>query len=214
MNILVYTVHIMNNKQKEDTATLEILQAIENKKDVTQRHLADRLDVALGLANSYLKRCVRKGLVKIHQAPANRYFYYLTPRGFTEKSRLTTEYLSSSFDFYRKASKSIIEIFQKYENKEKTRIILCGISELTEISVVRAHEFPVLVTGILDFSSKKKEFLKLPVAKQLNDFGEFDVCIITALKNSDEYFDFLFKNINKKKIMMPSILGVRKELVN
>ena len=81
----VYTVHIMNNKQKEDSATLEILQAIENKKDVTQRHLANRLDVALGLANSYLKRCVRKGLVKIQQAPANRYFYYLTPMGFSEK---------------------------------------------------------------------------------------------------------------------------------
>jgi len=204
----------MNNKQKEDTVTLEILQAIENKKDVTQRHLADRLDVALGLTNSYLKRCVRKGLVKIHQAPANRYFYYLTPKGFTEKSRLTSEYLSSSFDFYRKASKSIIEIFQKYENKRETKIILCGISELTEISIVRAHEFPVLVTGILDFSSKKKEFLKLPVAKQLDIFDEFDVCIITALKNADEYFDFLFKNINKEKIMAPSILGIRQELIN
>ena len=65
-------------KRKEEIATLEILQAIENKSDVTQRHLADRLDVALGLANSYLKRTVRKGLVKIQQAPANRYFYYLT----------------------------------------------------------------------------------------------------------------------------------------
>ena len=35
-----------------DAATLEILQAIENQNDVTQRHLADKLDVALGLANS------------------------------------------------------------------------------------------------------------------------------------------------------------------
>ena len=65
----------MNNKEKEDTVTLEILQAIEKKEDVTQRHLANRLDVALGLANSYLKRCVNKGLIKIQQAPANRYLY-------------------------------------------------------------------------------------------------------------------------------------------
>ena len=74
----------MNNKKKEDTVTLEILQVIDSKKDVTQRHLASRLDVALGLANSYLKRCVHKGLIKIQQAPANRYFYYLTPKGFSE----------------------------------------------------------------------------------------------------------------------------------
>ena len=46
----VYTVHIMNNQEKEDTVTLEILQTIEKKEDFTQRHLANRLDVALGLA--------------------------------------------------------------------------------------------------------------------------------------------------------------------
>ena len=75
MNIMIYSVHIMNEK-KEDNVTLSILEAIENKNDMTQRHLADNLGVALGLANSYLKRCVKKGLVKIHQAPANRYLYY------------------------------------------------------------------------------------------------------------------------------------------
>ena len=60
---------------------------------MTQRHLADRLGVALGLANSYLRRCARKGLIKITQAPDNRYLYYLTPQGFTEKTRLTARYL-------------------------------------------------------------------------------------------------------------------------
>ena len=120
LNTLVYTVQIMNMKRKEETATLEILQAIENKRDVTQRHLADRLDVALGLANSYLKRSVRKGLVKIQQAPANRYFYYLTPQGFAEKSRLTAQYLSTSFDFYRQASDSLRKVFEKCHENDWT----------------------------------------------------------------------------------------------
>lgn len=64
---------------REEALTLAILQAIEARSDMTQRHLADGMGVAIGLANSYLKRCVRKGLVKITQAPANRYLYYLTP---------------------------------------------------------------------------------------------------------------------------------------
>ena len=51
MNNNTYTVHSMNTRQKEESLTLEILQTIEEKNDVTQRHLADRLDVALGLAN-------------------------------------------------------------------------------------------------------------------------------------------------------------------
>jgi len=209
--MLVYTVHIVNNKQKEDNATLEILQAIEGKNDVTQRHLADRLDVALGLANSYLKRCVRKGLVKIHQAPANRYFYYLTPKGFSEKSRLTTEYLSSSFDFYRKASNSIIEIFKECESEQKRKIIFCGISELTEISIIRAHEFDILTMGVFDFDSERKELLKLPVSNKLNSLNKFDACIITSLRSADKYLDFLIKEINRKKIMIPEILGIRQK---
>jgi len=92
-----YNVQIMNTKQRKDSLTLEILESIEKQDDLTQRHLANNLGVALGLANSYMKRCVRKGLIKVHQAPANRFLYYLTPKGFAEKSRLTTEYLSSSF---------------------------------------------------------------------------------------------------------------------
>jgi len=212
--MLVYTVHIVNNKQKEDNATLEILQAIESNNDVTQRHLADRLDVALGLANSYLKRCVRKGLVKIHQAPANRYFYYLTPKGFSEKSRLTTEYLSSSFDFYRKASNSIIQIFRECENKKKRKIIFCGISELTEISIIRADEFDILTVGIFDFDSERKELLKLPVSNKLNSLNKYDTCIITSLKSADKYLNFLIKEIDRKKIMMPEILGIRQQKMN
>lgn len=206
MNTLLYTVQIMNNKQKEDAATLEILQVIENKKDVTQRHLADRLDVALGLANSYLKRCVRKGLIKIHQAPANRYFYYLTPKGFAEKSRLTTEYLSHSFNFYRKAGESLTDLFSKCEHK---KIIFCGISELAEIASIRALEFDLTILGTFDPESKKTTFLHLPVWNKLLDETEFDICLITSLEKTSHYYDLLLKNINKEKILVPSILGFR-----
>ena len=73
-----------------------MLQAVEESSDVTQRHLAQSMGVALGLANSNLRRCARKGLIKVQQAPADRYLYYLTPKGFAEKSRLTADYLSIS----------------------------------------------------------------------------------------------------------------------
>src|SRR5258708_27312746 len=76
---------------------LDLLTSIERDSRVTQRKLAGDLGIALGLANSYLRRCVHKGLVKMSQAPLNRYAYYLTPQGFAEKSRLTAEYLSVSF---------------------------------------------------------------------------------------------------------------------
>ena len=97
----------MNNKEnKEEQLTLEVLDAVGRKNDISQRFLAQELGVALGLANSYLKRCIRKGFIKIVDAPANRYLYYLTPKGFSEKSRLTGRFLKNSFSFYRAAGNS------------------------------------------------------------------------------------------------------------
>jgi DNA-binding MarR family transcriptional regulator len=208
MNTLIYTVQIMNNQQKEDTATLEILQTIESKSDVTQRHLANILNVALGLTNSYLKRCVNKGLVKIQQAPANRYFYYLTPKGLAEKSRLTTEYLSLSFDFYRKAGDSLTEVFFDCEKNRQKKIIFCGISELAEIASLRALEFEITILGTLDIDSKKETFLHMPVWINIVDIPEFDACLITSSENSSQYYDLLINYIDKEKIMVPSILGI------
>ena len=72
--------------------------------------------------NAYLKRCVKKGLVKVSGAPARRYAYYLTPQGFAEKSRLTVEYLSSSFSFFRQAREdcSAVLLIQNHKVRQNT----------------------------------------------------------------------------------------------
>ena len=198
----------MNTNDREETRTLEILQAIELKNDVTQRHLASHLGVALGLANSYLKRCVRKGLFMIHQAPANRYLYYLTPKGFAEKSRLTAEYLTYSFDFYRLAGESLTHIYRQCVNQNMTRILFCGASELAEIASIRAHENAITIIGTFDPDYEKSEFLHLPAWKTLDEVDDFDVCILTQLNNPAELYDLLSKNLDKSKILVPSILGI------
>ena len=70
-----------------DTITLGVLTAIEEDDRATQRAISEDLGIALGLTNAYLKRCVKKGFIKVRQIPANRYAYYLTPQGFAEKSQ-------------------------------------------------------------------------------------------------------------------------------
>ena len=98
----------MANLAEQDEAersriVLGLLESVERDGGTSQRRLAAELGIALGLVNAYLRRCVKKGLVKVAHAPARRYAYYLTPQGFAEKSRLTVEYLSYSFSFFRAA---------------------------------------------------------------------------------------------------------------
>lgn len=198
----------MNTQEKEESLTLEILQAIEQQNDVTQRHLADNMGVALGLANSYLKRCVRKGLVKIQQVPANRYLYYLTPKGFAEKSRLTAKYLTVSFDFYRNASQSFSEIFTLCEQQGHKKILFCGVSELAEIASIRSHDHQLQITGVYDPLTTRQKFLDLPVWKSIDAAGEFHACVLTALENPQEMYESLITEINPDSVFVPEILGI------
>src|SRR6195256_5355402 len=117
---------------------LGLLQSVERDGGQSQRRLAAELGIALGLVNAYLKRSIKKGLVKVSQAPARRYAYYLTPQGFSEKSRLTIEYLSSSFSLFRKAKEDYGRIFERAHALGFERIVLAGKSDLCEIAILCA----------------------------------------------------------------------------
>ncbi len=201
----------MNETRREDTLTLEILEAIDERCDVTQRGIARRAGVALGLANSYLRRCVRKGLVKIQQAPPNRYLYYLTPKGFAEKSRLTAEYLSVSFAFYRRAAESCARVYRRQRRARRRRFVLCGVSDLTEIAAMRALEEGVEVIGVYAPGSKRRRLLNLPVARTLRSVPDADVWLVTDLDDPQEVYGRVRAEVPEGTVVeVPDILGVRR----
>ncbi len=201
----------MNNKQREESLTLEMLEAIHEESDVTQRRLARRLDVALGLANSYLKRCVRKGLVKIQQAPPNRYLYYLTPKGFAEKARLTGRYLSYSLEFYRRAGESCLRAFAHCRRRGYARVALRGVSDLGEIASIRAMDAGVEIVAVCDPESSRERFLGLPVVATLEECGDVDAVVLTDLANPEAARRALRVALPQERVVVPDILGLPAE---
>ena len=199
----------MNTQDREDAVTLEILETIEEREDMSQRHLADSLGVALGLANLYLKRCVRKGLVKIKQVPANRYLYYLTRKGFVEKSRLTAQYLSISFDFYRRAGESCAKVFRTCSERGMRRVLLCGVSDLAEFASLRAEEHGVEIIGTFDPNCDKVRFIGRPVWRRLADTADFDACVLTALNEPLTLYEALVPEIDENRVLVPDVLGLK-----
>jgi DNA-binding MarR family transcriptional regulator len=197
----------MNTKgERDDELVLELLDAIGKQSDLSQRHLARQLGVALGLANSYLKRCIRKGYVKIKAAPANRYLYYLTPKGFAEKSRLTAKYLSYSFAFYRRASTSCAEVFQQCAARGWRRVVLCGISDLAEIASLQATEAQIEIVAIYDPRTDRERFVGKKVWTDLNGIETFDVCVLTDLLSPSVSHKQLIDRVGQERVMVPDIL--------
>jgi len=139
----------------EAVMMLNVLSAIERDSHLTQRRLSRDLGIALGLANAYLRRCIGKGLVKVGQVPLNRYAYYLTPQGFAEKSRLTVEYLTWSFEFFRRARKQCSELLTLCAGFGGSRIVLFGTGELAEIALLSAGEKEMDVPCVVDPDTKE-----------------------------------------------------------
>src|SRR5437868_10811631 len=148
------TIGVGEHSQVEESGNpsivLSVLTSIERDSAITQRKLAGELGIALGLANAYLRRCVRKGLVKMRQVPINRYAYYLTPQGFAEKSRLTAEYLAVSLDFFRRARGDCVALFRQCEARGWRAVALYGAGDLAEIAILSASETAVEVICIID----------------------------------------------------------------
>src|SRR5665213_901149 len=138
------------DESSADRIVLGLLTSVDADGARSQRRIAAELGVALGLVNAYLKRAIKKGLVKVSQAPTRRYAYYLTPQGFSEKSRLTIEYLSSSFSLFRKAKEEYGRIFERAHTLGFDRIVLAGTSDLCEIAILCALDSPISIVAVVD----------------------------------------------------------------
>ena len=200
-----------NNLDNESEIVLELLNVVHENSDLTQRSMARELGIALGMANTYLKRCVRKGYIKVRQIPSNRYSYYLTPKGFKEKSRLTAEYLSSSFTFFRRAKDQCLESLGYAKVRGWHRVALVGVGDLAEIFALCAIEHSVDLVGILDSRTGKPTFAGLKIAPSIADLEPLDALIITDAVNPQETFDNLLKSYPSDRILTLPVLGILRD---
>lgn len=198
---------------------LSVLTSVERDSAITQRKLARDLGIALGLANAYLRRCVRKGLVKMRQVPINRYAYYLTPQGFAEKSRLTAEYLAVSLDFFRRARADCGALFRQCEAQGWRTVALYGAGDLAEIAVLSAAETVVEVLCIIDPAQAGRHCGGHPIVPDLAAARlhagprGLDGIVVTDTRTPQASFDDLLSAVEVDglapgRIVAPSLLHI------
>lgn len=199
------TVQAVEFHSKEEI-TLGVLSAVEEDSRITQRSIASELGIALGLANSYLKRCVDKGLVKIQQVPRNRYAYYLTPRGFTEKARLTADYLKFSFHFFRRSRKEFENIFENCIKENKTKILFSDISEVSEIAILSSLDKNIEIVGVI--GKGRKRFSGAKVILEINETLTFDYIVITSIINPQSQYKKYAALLGAQRVVFPEMLSI------
>jgi DNA-binding MarR family transcriptional regulator len=174
--------------EKEAQRHLTILNEIAEGNHVTQRAMADKLGVALGLVNLYLKRLIKKGYIKVSTIPSNRIKYLLTPKGMTEKARLTYEYMDYSLFLYREARKTIREGLASLVERGVRRVAIYGTSEAAELAFLTLRDLGLEVPVIISGEGDRQTFLGLPVLPLSQVSAEdLDLIIIASfIENSQD----------------------------
>ncbi|HSL21764.1 MAG TPA: winged helix-turn-helix transcriptional regulator [Vicinamibacterales bacterium] len=162
---------------------LQLLEAISADQRITQRGLASRMGVALGLANIYLKRLVRKGYVKCVNVQSNRLLYLLTPKGIAEKTRLTYEYMDYSLRLYRGARLHVRQRLAPLARRASVRVAIYGTGEAAELSYLCLRELGLEPVGVFGDDSAST-FFNTPV-RSIREHASlpFDVMIVATLEN-------------------------------
>ena len=96
-------------KKSHSETELEILQKLEENPNLTQRQIADHMDLSLGKINYLIKALLGKGLIKVNnfRRSDNKigYLYLLTPEGIDEKRKLTLIFLQRKSEEFDKLKK-------------------------------------------------------------------------------------------------------------
>ncbi len=169
-----------------------LMSEIAREEPLSQRELARRLGIALGLVNSYLRNLVAKGYVRIRTFPRNRYGYLLTPQGIAEKSRLAYQHLGYFTNLYKITRQDYRSLFQSLKAMGVARLIFCGVDEVAEIAYLSLRETGIELVAVVDYERMGEGFFD----KKIISFAmapELENCpiVITSLKRAGQLIDKL-----------------------
>lgn len=171
-----------------------LLSEISGDEKLSQRELAKRLGIALGLVNSYLKNLVAKGFVRVNSFPKNRYAYLLTPKGFAEKSRLAYQHLSYFSGLYTVARQDYLKLFKSMAAQGVEGVAFCGIDEVAEIAYLSLKEAGMELMMAMDPDGAGRKFFdKQVVTPAMGLLSGNHSIVITSMKRGDALHEELLR---------------------
>jgi hypothetical protein len=181
-------------EQTEQKVMVHLLSEIERNPSFTQRGLAGELNIALGLMNHYLKRCVTQGWIRASQLSPRRISYFLTSEGFKEKSHMVKDYLERSMTFFRDARAQCDEALQLCKSRGWSKIALVGAGDLADIA-------QLVASG---------NAFTLDVVSTKTDLKQYDAVIVTDVINPQGTYDAISHQIECHRLLVLNLLHISK----
>ena len=165
----------------EALRNLRVLAEIERDSQISQRTIAQRVGMAVGLTNSVLRRLVRKGLVTTRALPANRLAYHLTPKGIADKTRLFVDYVRTTTNFFCILRNGVNDRLRRIQAERPVKTVaVVGLNELSEVVFLATREVGLDLVAVYDAAKAGATWLGYAVAP-LGETVDGDVIIVMDL---------------------------------
>ena len=138
---------------------LRLLEEVDTSQDLSQRKLANRLGIALGVANVLVRKVAQKGYIRISQRGWRRWAYALTPSGVARKVQLTRTYIENILDHYRQVRSELREELSSLPLSPDSRVAIVGTSGLAELAYLALLEIGVTEIEVFSDGAATKRFL-------------------------------------------------------
>ena len=159
----------MPNKKHLDT-----LLEIKDNPSLTQRSLAHRLNISLGLTNAILQNLMHRGWVKAKKMTGRKILYLITPQGMAGATNLVYDRFRETQKYYQYTKELLTSYLTDLYTKGKRKAAIYGTSQLAEIAYLSLLDSPLQFHSIItdDPSSlSKKKFLGHEVLTR-SDFAQ------------------------------------------
>ena len=198
-------VHGLNGEKQGNQGTyksLLLLDEISKGTPQSQRDLSKKLNIALGLVNSYIKNLISKGYITVRAIPSKRYVYYLTPTGFAEKTRLTYHHLQNFTNLYKEARRDFKELFSRLHKEGVRSVIFAGADEAAEIAYLSLQEFDIEFEGIVDKEPAGRDFFRYRIMpfERVKEINADFVIVSSFLKRDEIYKRLIEEGISSDRI--------------
>jgi len=195
-------------KPSEEIRDLRLLEELERNPVTSQRELSHKFNIALGVTNACLKRMARKGLIQIRGLGYRRIGYYLTPKGFAEKAKLTLHLISYTVQHYSELKKIIGKKLLDMQRDGLHRIVFYGVSDEMEVAYVTLQGVNLKLVGIVEDDGKVEPQIifgyELKPVSRIKEL-KGDCILITSLTEIDQKKNRLETIFNPNSICIKDI---------
>jgi DNA-binding MarR family transcriptional regulator len=196
----------LGDKDQDTYRSFLLMSEIGDDPAASQRKLAGRLGIAVGLVNSYLKTLVAKGYVTVRTMPRNRFAYLLTPKGFAEKSRLAFQHLGNYNKLYRVTRQESLSLFTRLREQGVEHVSFCGLDDFTEIAYLSLQEAGLQLEQVIDDAAGERFLDREVVPMNRGARAARGPIVITALQRAEELKrKLLALGVAEERILGPSL---------